>query len=917
MARRLLLLLMLPLLLSGGFAVALLLDVYETPRRTVQAGIGADVALALGGLVDALNTEAIVSAMYTVDDLEAASDAGETIYRGLSLVEAQNQTDQLLELSWDRFRSSGGSFPGYVKTSIGESLATVEVVTRNRELIETRQLTQIEIAERYDYAASLVLAGMFAQENASDLRDLVGEVAAFTSMVAARNELTTEYLGFRALLAGDAQASAVASDLQASAARQDESIRRAQAIQSPVEAITAVAPSVALLDARKDIAALGVASELRVDDWDAIAEDWRQELDVGVGAARRWVQFRINEGQAIAWATFRRTVAVAVAVFMLGSIVTGFLGWLVHQRVRTTRDKMVQVASSEGDAADVANGLRGRDEVYDIAAAFDQLSARVSREQALQRSGNVLHDRVAKGVDVELLLRDVEELASAQLQIPVQFVRENPEQQPIRPATSYPVFGHRADEPVGWLVSDHNTAEADLPHRDRVLASCASIASLMIEVDLGKQERTYSSTHDELTGLSNLNALMAEVDRVLGNDDVTQICVLRMAIGGLKDINDKYDRSVGDEVLIEAGNRLRQAVGSGGMIARVGGGEFVIKAAGMPSEASAVELAQLIIDGIEEPFQVGSGKVSLTATVGLALSEPGMDAATLVRNAELAHYRANASGPGRFEVYEDSLGEWASEQIETGQALELALTEDQIEVWFQPIFGTGGGLAGFEGLVRWNRPDHGIVSPAVFLPIAEESGLIVDLGRQVLEKGCKQLAEWAGRDSDAAAFLSLNVSATEMTDPDYVRHVASVLESTGAPADRLVLEVTETTLVSRKAELIPTMRQLEQLGVHIAIDNFGSGHSSLAYLRELPIDMLKIDRTFTAEAAHSEEVAAIISTIVGLADALGMTVVAEGVEDPDQLRSLKALGVQLSQGYLLGRPMTAFAATRIWDEQAA
>ena len=421
----------------------------------------------------------------------------------------------------------------------------------------------------------------------------------------------------------------------------------------------------------------------------------------------------------------------------------------------------------------------------------------------------------------------------------------------------------------------------------------------------------HQAFHDTLTGLPNRALLADRLGQVLARRErrSEDAAVLFLDIDRLKWVNDSLGHAAGDQLLVDVAGRLQGVLRPGDTVARFGGDEFVVLCDDLSHPGEAVYVAERLREALATPFHLGGREICLTASIGIALASTSTHDTpdALLRDADAAMYRAKERGRDRVELFDDHMRSRAMARLETESTLRRAIDQGQLRVHYQPVIELATGRAtGLEALVRWQHPERGLVPPGEFIPLAEETGLIVGLGRFVLEEACRQAARWNGRCPDRPPLtVSVNLSAHQLHTRGLRELVAEVLQQTRLQPELLCLEITETALVEDADISRAALDSLKDLGVTLAVDDFGTGYSSLLYLRRFAVDVLKIDRSFVVGLGTSAEDTAIVSGVVGLAQALGLQAVAEGVETPEQVVLLKGLGCALAQGYHWSEPLTA------------
>ena len=434
----------------------------------------------------------------------------------------------------------------------------------------------------------------------------------------------------------------------------------------------------------------------------------------------------------------------------------------------------------------------------------------------------------------------------------------------------------------------------------------------------------YRALHDPLTGLANRGLLMDRLGQALARTRRRPGCVavLFLDLDRFKVVNDSLGHAAGDDLLVEVANRLEAATGPADTVARLGGDEFVVLAEDVAGADGALALARRLRRAVSAPMPVAGGQtVVMTASIGIALSEPGLDIgegnpSSLLWDADAAMYRAKDCGRDRAHLFEDGLRAGSVSRFRSEAMLRHALDHDGLRLHYQPLVDLrSGALCGAEALVRLEHPDRGLVPPAEFIPVAEETGLIVPLGAWVVAEAAAQAAAWRSLQPAGVPpmTVSINISGRQLNTAGFAVEVGAAIARSGADASHLCFEITENALVDAGGTGVSTLEGLKSLGVGLAIDDFGTGHSSLTWLRRLPADFLKIDRQFVAGLPAHPGDTAIVRAVLDLGRNLGLTTVAEGVETPEQLAALRDLGCDWAQGFLLARPGPAESVTALLE----
>jgi diguanylate cyclase (GGDEF)-like protein/PAS domain S-box-containing protein len=423
-----------------------------------------------------------------------------------------------------------------------------------------------------------------------------------------------------------------------------------------------------------------------------------------------------------------------------------------------------------------------------------------------------------------------------------------------------------------------------------------------------EQELRHQAFHDSLTGLANRALFENRVAHALAGlrRRGGGMSVVFLDLDDFKTVNDSLGHSAGDELLRLVAERLRYNLRSSDTAARLGGDEFGLVLDNAATAEAATEATRRLLAALEPPFTVGGRDLSISASLGIALATTGRETMEeLMRNADLAMYEAKRRGGGQLSIFEESMHELALGRLELGAELQRAVEEQQFELHFQPIVRLDtAAVVGAEALLRWRHPTRGMLAPSQFLPMAEQTGLIVPIGRQVLVDACQTLAAWQRRHAHAESLiLSVNVSMRQLHDAQIVDDVRGALADAEVAPERLVLEITESFLADETEAALHCLQHLRALGVRLAVDDFGTGYSALSYLQRFPIDQLKIDRSFVEHARRSSPSLKLVRSIIQLGRSLHLDLVAEGVEDAEQATELLAMGVTTGQGYHFAEPL--------------
>jgi diguanylate cyclase (GGDEF)-like protein/PAS domain S-box-containing protein len=460
-----------------------------------------------------------------------------------------------------------------------------------------------------------------------------------------------------------------------------------------------------------------------------------------------------------------------------------------------------------------------------------------------------------------------------------------------------------------WLVME--TASNNLLHEPNIGGFVLTTRDVSERKSL-EEQLIHQAFRDPVTGLANRALFVDRIQHALARSsrEDRALAVLLLDLDDFKTVNDSLGHAAGDRMLEDTGARLQASIRSGDTLARVGGDDFGVLLEDIAGRNDAAEAAERIVSAFRSPFVLGDKEVFVHASIGLAMGgEAGEGADELLRNADTALHTAKNFRRGAWEFFDPVMHDAMLERLELRAALEKAIEGRELVVHYQPIMRLADPtVVGMEALVRWNHPTRGLLSPAEFVPLAEETGLITAIDRWVLEEACRQAVAWQPDGAASGPEVSVNLSARHLQSLELVSLVSLALQSSGLPPGLLILEITESVLMRDTDATVERLRELKELGVRLAIDDFGTGYSSLSYLRRFPVDILKVDKLFVDGLGTGLEESALVHAIVQLSHALGLETIAEGIESAEQCTQLVDLGCELGQGYHFARPMDAEGA---------
>jgi len=479
------------------------------------------------------------------------------------------------------------------------------------------------------------------------------------------------------------------------------------------------------------------------------------------------------------------------------------------------------------------------------------------------------------------------------------------------------LIANRLGEVTGFDHEDLRLLEM-LANQTGMILERGRLQHSLSQLTVLQEQLQHEASHDPLTGMANRLLFSSRVEQALAQVG-QHVGVLFIDIDDFKTVNDSLGHAAGDELLRAIADRIGRCLRPGDIAARLGGDEFAVLLIGIDDSTMAVRISERVIEALREPFAIAGEEVLTHASIGVATAvSAACDGQELLQNADLALYTAKSSGKSRWELFEPEMYAAVQRRHRLKADLYHAVESVEFELVYQPIvIVSSRRIVAAEALLRWRHPTRGTVLPDDFMSLVEETGLILQLGDWVLRSACEEARGWPSSDGADAVAVSVNVAARQLHQPDFVASVRRVLDETGLEARRLILEVTEAHIISDPESIIARLNELRELGVRIALDDFGTGHSSLSRLGDFPIDVLKIDKSFTASLCGPSQSIGFAHSVFSFGVGLGLSVIAEGVETEEHLRELHDLGCELAQGFLFGQPMTPLAMRRLLEHDSA
>jgi diguanylate cyclase (GGDEF)-like protein len=465
------------------------------------------------------------------------------------------------------------------------------------------------------------------------------------------------------------------------------------------------------------------------------------------------------------------------------------------------------------------------------------------------------------------------------------------------------VIANRLSEVVGFDSTDARLADTLSNHTTTALEN-GRLEQSLEQLRVLEGQLTFQALHDPLTGLANRTLFRTHLQQAIEQHDDCRGAVLFIDLDDFKTVNDSFGHATGDALLIEVAARLKGCIADADVIARLGGDEFALLLRDADHASGATAAAEAILRSFEQTATIMQRRLSIRASIGIALVQIGADPETMMRNADTAMYIAKAQGKHRVVMFEPSMYESNVYRFNLHSDLQRALDRDELTIHFQPIVMLATqDVIGAEALVRWHHPSLGELSPDSFLAVADQTGLIVAIDRLIMDKACEWLAGVDASAPGLVPWVTVNVSPRSFQEPTLVEGVTAALQRHHLAPNRLGIEITENLMSEQADRAIETLQELKRIGLRLALDDFGTGYSSLSYLKRLPVSIIKVDRSFVAGLVTDPSDREIVTAVIRLGQALGLTTIAEGVEDIAQFTLLRELGCDQAQGFLLGRPV--------------
>jgi len=790
---------------------------------------------------------------------------------------------------------------------VGLALEAIRATLAFRSDVVDGSISPLQILDRYSEVRGLLLDAVSTQALQLTVARSQQHILALIDLIEVRSAHLDERVAVQLASRYQEWAPGLHSAVVSSMAKQDDHLESANRSLPGAE----IAPDPVLQAGREEIVISSAAPKLGAADWAGLSDAWIATLDGGIQSQRSRTTSYLAAVESSAaramWATLFG-VGTALVLAMLVAMVVSIR--LVRRVTIITHQARLMAAGAP--TSHTSPRVRGRDELGQLATAFDEMISHID----IRTRNQWIESSVLEAIVQAQPLEDIAEQTALLL-------GTDGHDRPLY-RFSFGVPGDAAGDGE-LLIEPVERSDADSVPNSVAVRTAIGLVRMAQQRDADHAKLAHQASRDGLTGLLNRGAILG---RVLGLSTESRVRslggahpagqassragLLYVDLDDFKDVNDQFGHAAGDLVLVRQAARLTAIVEElGGIGGRLGGDEFLVVLPEIEGEEALAQLADRVVAELSRPIPSAQGTFDVGASVGAVVTRPDVVPLKLLNDADAALYQAKKEGRGQALLSTESLRRRILETERLRRDVLEGLEDGHFEPWFQPIWADGGStLVGVEALARWIHPERGHVGPEVFLPVAEELNVLPELDRAMFEVVCRQAVSWleAGHELD---LLHYNLSTAWLEDPDFLADNRRVLERTSCPPRTVVAEVTESGLMTDLRSNGHRLQALRELGVRIAVDDFGQGYSSLAYLSDLPVDVLKIDRRFVDNIDREPSNQAIVSAVINLGASLGLRIVAEGVERPEELAHLDAVGCDLFQGYLLGRPAPAVEITAL------
>ncbi len=849
--------------------------------QTAQGTRTADVVVKVAELDRALGQEVLESTRF-IDGEISWQDLNERHFA---------RTDALL-----RIRASQENRRNY-GAALAAAIDDIDHALTFRSDVLIGFASPLQITDRYSHLRRVLLDALEVEVGQGSGSDNSSRLRAVALLAEARSAHLSERIAVGLALQYDTWAPGQHSAAVVSIATHDSKLRSANS--TGLQPFGGVTITSELATVRDQINVSIDPPNIAAAEWQRISDEWSATLETQIQASVEAATAEFAATEASASNSRNIAVGLIALTLVLSSVIAFRAAMRTANRVGAIAGRAAMLASGAGleTESSAASLVGGADEIRELAEAFDHMAHEIDERQSASVAESAALESIANGEPTETVFRKLEPLLSPPDQplATYQFstTATGPDCVPINDV------GDEDYTPL-YVVPGPNSVPLEPPHSPQI-KSALGLATLAQRRADDNEKLNRRATRDPLTGLYNRRAILEYADML--NAEASP-AILYADLDGFKYVNDTLGHPAGDAVLTEISSRMISLVNEvGGEVGRIGGDEFLLVIPNVSSEAYLKRIGETLVQLLSIPIQVGQNQARVGTCVGAVLGRVGTQVSDLLSDSDLALYSAKSAGRGNMVIANDSFRADQQSSADLAEQLERALADGEFEPYFQAIWTSDGTkIAALEALARWRNPSGEVLNPAQFLPILKQSNSLADLDAMMLRKSCEILSRWQDAGADLLP-IHLNVSPSRIENTNFVAETLRVLEETGISPSLLVVEVTESDLMLDVAQNGSRLQELRDVGISIAADDFGQGYSSLSYLRDLPVDVLKIDRQFITDIDTSPTNIKIVSAVIGLARSLGMDVVAEGVERSEERDILSAHHCDYLQGYLLSRPM--------------